>query len=133
MKNNRKNINAASIIAIAYAIIDLLISYGLWADICVYFLNHAYHSKGYFPTKAVTHSFTRTSGALTAEVFVTSNILPDQRVQFHGDILTIAYDSLSKENFIFSPIEEKLNDILKPYGLYFEIGEQWNLSVYSIE
>lgn len=128
--SKRKKIKDRDIFKIAFEVIDLLIKEGLWFDICIYCLNYAFYTDGYFYPRRPYHYFSRKSGEYTADIYVLDNINVHKYLKYHGDILSIAFEGNLRDRFIYSSLSLAMHDILAPYGLYYEIREHWNLSVY---
>jgi len=131
--SKHKEISDKDILKIAMAIIDLLIATGEWFDTCVYFLNHAFCTNGYFHYRKPAYYIFRTSGEKVEKICVISNVRAEDYLKLHGGILSIAIDGFSNCIYGDTDIRYAINHILTPYRLYLETGEHWNFSVYPID
>lgn len=80
--SKHKEISDKDILKIAMAIIDLLIATGEWFDTCVYFLNHAFCTNGYFHYRKPAYYIFRTSGEKVEKICVISNVRAAPRWNF---------------------------------------------------
>ncbi len=61
---------------------------------------------------------------------------PKDYFEYVGDILSMSFEGALYEVFNGTSsraykLQEEFNDILKGYGLYYELGNAWNLTLYE--
>ena len=110
-----KKITEAEIKSLADEIKKFLIDWGMWSDTRIYFNGVAYDSE-------------------TEEVL--TGLDPRDYTEYAGGILTMTfegplYDALNYGDPSWR-VEKELTAIFRKYGLYFEMGEGWNLSAYPV-
>lgn len=108
-----KKITEAEITALANEIRKYLIDHEMWSDTRIYFHGMAYDSE-------------------TEEVL--TGLDPRDYTEYAGDILTMTFEGPLYDALNYGPwsVEEKLQAIFRKYGLYFEMGECWNLTACPI-
>lgn len=109
---------------IALKLLDLFIDHDLWTDTRIYFHNKAYCSDDYRGKHA--YSFARKD----ATVFVIENISPHDYCSYCGDLLTIASEPVLNNFYTPSWLLNEITYIVAPYGLFFDFGDNWNISLY---
>lgn len=125
-----KELRDCDIENIAMGLIDLLIEEGLWTDVIIYCLGHAYCTEGYCRNGA-HKCFQRTSNGIVRDVYVKTDVYPEDYVKWYSKILTVTFET-TVYKFLYSPLCEKLDSLVNRYDLYFDIGEHWNMGVYHI-
>lgn len=101
-----------------------LIKQELWVDTTIYFNNKAYS----------THNGDHYSYNDPDDLIEINNVDPRKHIEYCGKYLTMSfegplYDELNYGNGI---VYDRLQTIFKKYGLYFELGNTWNLSAYEL-
>lgn len=105
--------NNATIENLAKEIRQYLMDRDMWRDTRIYFGGVAYDSD-------------------------TPDTLPDMNprdyTEYAGDILTMTFEGPLYDALNYGPweVEEQLQAIFRKYGLYFEMGECWNLTAAPI-
>ena len=100
---------------LAFEIVELLKKNGLWCDVCIY-----YNGK-------------RLSDEADGGVKVETGMDPHDYFDYAGDILSMSFEG---------PLYRMINDgpwfcggelweLFGKYGLYYELGNAWNLSAYE--
>lgn len=104
---------ASAIKDLADEIRAYLKKHGLWQDTRIYFGGVAYDSG-------------------TEETL--PDMDPSRYTEYSGDILTMTFEGPLYDALNYGPwkVEEELQAIFRKYGLYFEMGESWNLSAYPL-
>ena len=110
---NTKIITKAQIDKLAREIRQYLLDRKMWVDTIIYFNGKAFstddrHGRYYYNDP---HN-----------LIVLENEDPHRITEYAGDILTMNYGEPSWR------VEEELRDIFKKYGLWFELGNAWNLT-----
>ena len=112
---------------LATEIFNWLVDHELWADVCIYFngkrwCTHdakleefCYNERRYFEDEAEPKNY--------FEYVREPNILS---MSFEGGL----YEVLN--GYVYEKLEEEFSKILEKYGLYYELGNAWNLSCYEI-
>lgn len=90
---------------------DFLRDREMWSDTRIYFNGLCYDSE-------------------TPEVL--TGLDPADYTEYTGDILTMTFEGPLYDALNYGPwsVEENLQAIFSKYGLYFELGDAWNLSAY---
>lgn len=117
---------------LAKEIRQFLIDNGLWVDVTIYFNGKAFSTddrEGHFYYNDPEH------------LVVLEDQDPRRYFAYVGDILSMSFegDFYSCLNFcneygadFDNRIQEEFSAILRKYGLYYELGNSWNLSVYPM-
>lgn len=112
---------------LATEIFNWLVDHELWVDVCIYFngkrwsthdtklKEFCYNERRYFEDEAEPKNY--------FEYVREPNILS---MSFEGDL----YDVIN--GYAYPKLEEEFNKIFEKYGLYYELGNAWNLSCYEI-
>lgn len=124
-----KRITKPTIRKLAKEIRQFLLDNELWIDTTIYFNGMAYSTddrEGHYFYNDPEH------------LVELKDEDPHRYVEYVGPYLTMTFEGpfydvmngyLGKYGY---RLEEKFHDILKKYGLYCELGNAWNLSVYDI-
>ena len=127
MKN--KTLTKKQIEELATEIFNWLVDNKMWVDVAIYFngkrwstndkkcKEFCYNERRYFEDKAEPKDY--------FEYVREPNILS---MSFEGDL----YDVLNGYTYGWVTKEEEFRKIFEKYGLYFELGNAWNLSCYEI-
>lgn len=111
--------------ALAKDIYDFLIKYDMWIDVAIYFNGIRWS----------TYGGDKSEGSV--EPFVTEAD-PHDYFKYVGPILSMSFEGTFYEIMngyrgnIGWKIEKEFRDLLAKYGVYYELGNAWNLSVYKI-
>lgn len=127
----KKDLSRKDIASIVQALIKVLVGNDMWFDVCIYALGRAYSSPGYFHKRTASLSYDVTSNGITEKVLVIENVTPDLFLTFYGDILSISSEGVACTDMP-DHVFFQMDAIVKPYGLYFDFGEHWNMSLYPI-
>lgn len=115
---------------LAGKILNWLIENELWSDCRIYFNGKAY------ATDNGLGGYKRE--LLQDGVYVLYDIKPKDYFEYAGDILSMSFEGDLYEVFngvygeFGSSLENEFSMILEEYGLYYELGNAWNLSVYPV-
>ena len=113
---------------LAKEILDFLIDREMWIDTTIFFNNKAYTTTG----SAYT-SYNNRDNVITK-----TDIDPRDYFEYVNNILSMSfegplYDALNYNDGQMSvKIEEEFSNLLKKYGLYYELGNPWNLTLYEM-
>lgn len=114
---------------LATEIFNWLVDNELWVDVCIYFngkrwsthdaelKEFCYNERRYFEDEAEPKNY--------FEYVREPNILS---MSFEG----VLYDVLNGYVYGWVKLEEEFSKILDKYGLYYELGNAWNLSCYEL-
>ena len=120
---------AKQIEQLAKDIHEWLVNHEMWVDVNIYFNNKCwstsnkehtkfcYNENKYFEYEADPKNY--------FEYVAEPNILS---MSFDGTL----YDVLNRYCYRWTKLESEFNKIFEKYGLYFELGNAWNLSCYKI-
>lgn len=107
----------------ANEIMDFLIKNGLDSGVCIYFNN-----------KRIENKYTWNGDDFIPEFIVEEDMNPLDYFEYvnYEHILSMSFEGPLYEvlNYTFGKKEEKFRQIFEKYGVYFELGNAWNLSVY---
>ena len=109
---------------LAVEIRSLLLENELWTDVTIYF-----NGKAFSTDDRKGHFFYNDNNNLV----VLENIDPKDYFEYVGDILSMSFegDFYDVLNYGYLPsVLDKFDKLLEKYGLYYELGNAWNLSVY---
>ena len=122
----KKNLTKAKIEKLATEIRSFLLEHDMWVDVTIYF-----NSKAFSTDDRQGHYYYNDPNHLV----VLENMDPHNYTEYAGDILTMTfegdfydvvnYDAWPKAHYQF-------DQIIAKYGLYYEAGEAWNLTLYPI-
>lgn len=113
-------------------IIDYLVAHNLFDDVIIYEGGHRYLSDGYGRTSDAEHIDHTTRKGTEVELWVES-AQASQYLEFANDeTLSMAFEGplYDAMNYGDGAIESSLQRIFERYGLYFEMGDAWNLTAY---
>lgn len=114
---------------LADELLDCLIKHELWVDCRIYFNGMAYSTDD----NHGRHSYNN-----PRKVYKLTDIYPQDFFDYNGDILSMSFEGPLYEalnGYLGAggdEVERELSDILEKHGLYYELGNAWNLSVYEI-
>lgn len=116
---------------LAYEIKDFMIRHGLWQDARIYFNGKALSTDDGNGHYAYNDPNTD---------YVIENADPEQFFQYVGDkILCMSFEGPMYEllnmyvpTSYYNRVESEFSEILKKYGLYYELGHTWNLATFEI-
>lgn len=122
-------------ISIAENIISFMLKKGLFQEMAVYVCGYCYTSyprADYLKVRTPDGVYYRSHHNDVDVAQITSYCNPDLiTITFEGTFYNIVNaDGTSKESM---RLEQEFSDLLEKYGLYYELGHAWNLSVYPIE
>ncbi len=84
-----------------------------WYDTCVYFNNKRIFIEG------------------KDKIFVKENCSPEEDFEYgNPDLISMSFEGLLYD-LINNGFECQLTDLLEKYGLYYELGNTWNLGIYE--
>ena len=110
----------------AYDIMSYLTKYDLDSDVCVYFNN-----------KRIRHEYNWREEHPTPKLIVEENMNPFDYFEYanHDHILSMSFEGPLYDvlNYDGGAREAGLQEIFEKYGLYWELGNAWNLSAYPID
>lgn len=115
---------------LANEILEWLKENSLWVDCRIYFNGMAYSTDD--------RDGSYTSGRIN-DVHIIKDINPRDYFDYAGDILSMSFEGPLYEVFngyaghISTKLCHEFSSILSEYGLYYELGNAWNLSVYPNE
>lgn len=113
---------------LAKEIMTFLESYYIASSVNIYYNNKVVRSNTNYDVK--TDKFS--CSWITEE-----NVDPHNYLEYaaYEHILSMSFEGGLYDvlNYTFGSIEEKFNAIFDKYGLYFELGNSWNLSVYTVD
>lgn len=119
----KKELTKAAIENLANDIRDYLLLRGMWQDTFIYFNGKAFGTDdghGHYYYNDPTH------------LVVLENEDPHDYTEYAGDILTMTFEGPLYEAMNYGSdrwqTEEDLLEIFRRYGLYYEMGEAWNLT-----
>lgn len=119
----KKEFTKAAIENLANDIRDYLLLRGMWQDTFIYFNGKAFGTDdghGHYYYNDPTH------------LVVLENEDPHRYTDYAGDILTMTFEGPLYEAMNYGSdrwqTEEDLLEIFRRYGLYYEMGEAWNLT-----
>lgn len=112
---------------LAAEILDYLVENKMWVDVSIYFNGKVWSS--YNPQTGEFHYNDKSNiYEATAD--------PKDRFEFAGDILSMSFDGALYEVMNGATVkahelQQKFNDILDQHGVYYELGNAWNLTLYE--
>ena len=121
-----KKLTKQDIEKFAYEIMDYLEKNGLDSDVCIYFNN-----------KRIANKYDWRNPDAPPQLIVEEYINPLDYFEYasYEHILSMSFEGpLYQElNYNFGKKSEKLHELFKKYGLYWELGNAWNLTAYPID
>ena len=117
-----KKLTKTQIEKLATEIRDLLLNRDMWVDTRIYFNGKAYSTddgEGHYYYKDPNH------------LVVLENMDPHRYTEYAGDILTMTFEGPLYEALNYSAdykFEKEFLDLFNKYGLFYELGEAWNLT-----
>ena len=118
-----KKLTKIQIEQLAKEIMDFLDKCHMQDGVCIYFNNKRMRSDGNWDGKDLTYSWVEEDDVDPHDYFEYAAYEHILSMSFEGAL----YDVL---NYTFGKREEKFRAIFEKYGLYFELGNYWNLSAY---
>lgn len=121
-----KKMTKAKIRKLAEEIRDLLLEQEMWVDVRIYFNGVAFstddgHGNYYYNDRE--------------HLVELPNEDPHDYFEYVGPYLSMSFEGEFYEvmNYGYEPcVEEAFRSLLEKYGLYYELGNAWNLSVFDI-
>lgn len=118
----------------AEEIINWLIKNRLWQDTCIYANNRRFSD--FDPeTRTYHYVLSETDDSFDC-VFADENTDPKEYFTFAGDFLSMSFEGplYGIFNYYRSNCDKYINEfnaIIGKYGMHYELGNSWNLSLYS--
>lgn len=123
-----KKLTKANIEQLAQEIMDFLDKHNMQDGVCIYYNNKRMHSEG------------RWKGSDIIYIWVEDEDFPmDPHDYFeyaaYDHILSMSFEGVLYDvlNYSCGKREEKFRAIFEKYGLYFELGNAWNLTAYTCD
>ena len=108
---------------LAYKILDFLTDRGIDEDVCIYFND-----------KRIRLEYSYKDLSAPPKLIVEENICPLKYFEYaaHNHILSMSFEGGLYDciNYGNGGVYDKLQNIFDNYGLYFELGNAWNLTAY---
>lgn len=121
-----KRLTKQDIEKFAYEILDYLTKYDLDSDAAIYYNN-----------KKIKHEYDWRNPDAPPQLVVKENMCPLDYFSYvnYDHILSMSFEGPLYEvlNYTFGKKEEGLRKIFEKYGVYWELGNAWNLSAYPID
>mgnify|MGYP007061822472 CR=1 FL=1 len=120
----RKKMTERQIEKLAYEIRNFLLKHDLWMDVTIYFNGKAISTDdrcGHYAYNDPT------------KLFVLENQDPKRFFEYAGGIISMSFEGGLYEVMNYCSRPKVLNafeKLLAKYGLHYELGNAWNLSVY---
>lgn len=108
----------------AYDVMKYLTKYQLDSDVCIYFNN-----------KRIRHEYDWRSDNPTPKTIIEENIKPTDYFEYvnYDHILSMSFEGPLYNSLNYTGYKEDgLHKIFEKYGVYWELGNAWNLSAYPI-
>lgn len=109
----------------AYDVMDYLTKYHLDSGVCIYFNN-----------KRIKHEYDWRNDDPTPKLIVENNISPLDYFEYvnYNHILSMSFEGPLYDSLNYSGYKEAgLHELFEKYGVYWELGNSWNLSAYPID
>ena len=109
----------------AYDIMKYLTKHHLDSDVCIYFNN-----------KRIRHEYDWRSYNPSPKLIVEENISPVDYFEYvnYDHILSMSFEGPLYESMNYSGKHmDGLHELFEKYGVYWELGDSWNLSAYPID
>lgn len=120
-----KKLTKKQIEKMAYEIRKFLLDNEMWIDVTIYFNG-----------KALSTSNGREFGYNDPEkVFLREDVDPRDYFEYVGDILSMSFEGPFCHCLAYGTapsVEKAFRELLAKYGVYYELGQCWNLSLYTI-
>jgi len=124
---------------LAYRLYAYLVDHQLAGDTRIYFgfskTKNGYALQSYKPNN-VTYTYTKIKvGTKEYPVYLISDINPNDYFDYNGNYISVStegplYDVL---NYGYDKkTETDLRNMFEEYGLYYELGNAWNFSLYEV-
>jgi hypothetical protein len=120
-----KKLTKANIEQFAEDIMNFLDSHDIASDVCIYYNNKRMISEGKWKGADIIYVWDEQPDIDPHDYFEYAAYDHILSMSFEGRL----YDIL---NYSFGKREEQFRAIFEKYGLYFELGNAWNLTVYPI-
>lgn len=114
--------------ALAHAIYQLLLRHEMWMDVYIY-----YNGKRMGTSK--TDSSGKKIFRYNGEPLIENDIDPHDYFRYAGPTLSMSFEGPMYDAINYGGYDDFLSEfdaLLRQYGLYYELGHAWNLSVYPI-
>lgn len=118
-----KKLTKANISQLAQEIMTFLEQKGLNSGVCIYFNGNRMRSDGHWDGEELTYSWVGEFNKDPHDYFEYAAYNHILSMSFEGEL----YDVL---NYSFGKREEQFRELFEKYGLYFELGNAWNLTAY---
>lgn len=127
-----KKLTPAQIEALAKEIRQFLLDNRLWVDVRIYFNGKAFSTDDGGSTYAYNDP---------TRLFVLEDVDPRSYFEYVGDILSMSFEGdlcgcLNYYNEYGAAFDNRITEgltvIFKKSGLYFELGNHWNLTAYPL-
>lgn len=121
------DIPAEKIEELAYRIYKLLLQNDMWIDVAIYF-NGKCMSTSIEDEEGYKFRYNE------EPPFIEEGVDPRRCFEYVGPYLSMSFEGpfYHAMNYDGGAILEKFDDLLHEYGLYYELGDAWNLSLYKI-
>ena len=109
----------------AYDIMKYLTKHSLDSDVCIYFNN-----------KKIKHEYNWMEENPTPKLIIEENISPLDYFKYinYDHILSMSFEGPLYESLNYSGRNtDGLHELFEKYGVYWELGNSWNLSAYPID
>lgn len=111
---------------LAYDVLKYLTKYHLDSDVCIYFNN-----------KRISHKYDwRAPEGTPPKLIVEENMNPLDYFEYvnYDHILSMSFEGPLYDSLNYSGYKtDGLRELFEKYGVYWELGNAWNLSVYPID
>ena len=108
---------------------EFLKKYEMLSDVCFYFNNKRYKwERDWSQISQKIYNLEITENISPLDYFEYINHEHILSMSFEGDL----YDILNGYTDYAYGLQDKFNELLEKYGLYYELGNSWNLSLYPI-
>jgi len=91
----------------------------------------------YFNNKRIRHEYDWKNPDVEPKLIIEEDMNPFDYFEYanHDHILSMSFEGplYHELNYNFGKKYDKFQDIFKKYGLYFELGNSWNLSAFPID
>lgn len=113
---------------LAQAIYQLLLRHEMWIDVCIYFNGKCMSTSGKDETGMETFRYNEAP-------FIEEDVDPHLYFNYVGPTLSMSFEGPMYHALNYGGNDlflTEFNALLRQYGLYYELGDAWNLSVYPI-
>ena len=110
---------------LAYEILRFLLDHELWQDVTIYFCGKALSTDDRHGNYAYNDP---------SRVFVLENLNPKDYFPYVGSILSMSFEGPLYDVLNYGPfdLEAEFSALLAQHGLYYELGNTWNLTLCEI-